>query len=71
MKPKYYSLKNILSENAEYNFIISERSKGKTYAYSKYALEDCYNNSNECIKAEPKPNIFNRSLKNETKVLFT
>ena len=49
MKPKYYSLKNILSENAEYNLIIGERSNGKTYACLKYALEDYYNNGNEFV----------------------
>ena len=29
---KYYSLKKIMSENADYNIIIGERSNGKTYA---------------------------------------
>lgn len=39
MKTKYYSLKNILSKNAQYNIIFGERSNGKTYAVLKYALE--------------------------------
>ena len=39
MKSKYYSLKNILSKNAQYNIIFGERSNGKTYAVLKYALE--------------------------------
>lgn len=36
---KYYSLKNILSKNAQYNMIIGERSNGKTYSCLKYGLE--------------------------------
>ena len=39
MKQKFYSLKNILSKNAQYNMIFGERSNGKTYAVLKYALE--------------------------------
>lgn len=38
-KPKFYSLKNILSRNALYNVIIGERSNGKTFAVLAYALE--------------------------------
>lgn len=37
--PKYYSLDNILSTNADYNIIFGERSNGKTYAALKYGLE--------------------------------
>ena len=40
IKPKYYSLKQILSKNAQYNIIIGERSNGKTYACLKYAVTD-------------------------------
>lgn len=36
---KYYSLKKIMSKNADYNIIIGERSNGKTYSCLKYALE--------------------------------
>lgn len=36
---KYYSLKNILSREAQYNIIFGERSNGKTYACLKYGLE--------------------------------
>ncbi len=36
---KYYSLKNILNKNADYNIIFGERSNGKTYATLKYAIE--------------------------------
>lgn len=39
MKTKYYSLKNILTKNAQYNIIFGERSNGKTYAVLKYAIE--------------------------------
>lgn len=39
MKQKYYSLKNILSKNAQYNVIFGERSNGKTYSVLKYGLE--------------------------------
>lgn len=39
MKTKYYSLKNILSKNAQYNIIFGERSNGKTYAVLKYGLK--------------------------------
>lgn len=37
---KYYSLKNILSKNAQYNIIFGERSNGKTYAVEYYGLEN-------------------------------
>lgn len=37
-KPKYYSLKNILKENATYNMIIGERSNGKTFAVEEHSL---------------------------------
>lgn len=37
--PKYYSLDDILSKNADYNIIFGERSNGKTYAALKYGIE--------------------------------
>lgn len=37
---KYYSLTNIMKENATYNLIIGERSNGKTYSVEDYALKD-------------------------------
>lgn len=40
MKQKFYTLKNILAKNAQYNVIFGERSNGKTYAVLKYALEN-------------------------------
>ena len=40
---KYYSLKNILAKNCDYNLIIGERSNGKTYACLKYGLEQYVN----------------------------
>ena len=39
IKPRYYSLKQILSKNAQYNIIIGERSNGKTYACLEYGLK--------------------------------
>lgn len=41
-KNKYYSLKSILSYDAQYNIIIGERSNGKTYSCLKYAIEQYY-----------------------------
>lgn len=38
-KQSFYSLKRILSKNAQYNLIYGERSNGKTYAGLEYALE--------------------------------
>lgn len=37
---KYYSLKKIIAENADYNIIIGERSNGKTYATLEKILSD-------------------------------
>ncbi len=37
---KYYSLDNILKNNAQYNIIIGERSNGKTYACLHRAIEN-------------------------------
>lgn len=39
-KTYYYSLSNILRQNADYNIIYGERSNGKTTAVLRYALED-------------------------------
>lgn len=39
MRNRYYSLKNILAKNAQYNVIFGQRSNGKTYAVKKYGLE--------------------------------
>lgn len=46
-KLKYYSLKNILSKDAQYNIIFGERSNGKTYACLKYALERYFKNNEQ------------------------
>lgn len=40
MGTKYYSLKNILAKNAQYNVIFGERSNGKTYAAFEYAIRN-------------------------------
>ena len=36
---KFYSLKNILAKNADYNIIFGERSNGKTYAALEYGIK--------------------------------
>ena len=38
-KNKYYSLDNILKENAQYNVVFGERSNGKTYAGLLYGIK--------------------------------
>ena len=42
-KEKFYTLTNILLQNADYNVIYGERSNGKTTAVLRYALEDHIN----------------------------
>ena len=37
---KYYSLKRILAEKAQYNMVIGERSNGKTYSVLYYGIEN-------------------------------
>lgn len=39
MKQKFYSLKSILTKNAQYNVIFGERSNGKTYSVLLYGLQ--------------------------------
>ncbi|MGN0014473.1 MAG: phage DNA encapsidation protein [Candidatus Gastranaerophilaceae bacterium] len=38
-KMQFYSLKNILAKNADYNIIFGERSNGKTYAAIEYGVK--------------------------------
>ena len=47
MRVKYYSLKSILSKDAQYNIIFGERSNGKTYSVLKYGLERYINNNEQ------------------------
>lgn len=47
MKKKYYSLKRILDENADYNIIIGERSNGKSYACLEHIIKDYVNNKRQ------------------------
>lgn len=47
MKTNYYTLNNILKQDALYNMIIGERSNGKTYAVLKYCLEKYFQNSEQ------------------------
>lgn len=42
-KEKYYSLTNILKENADYNIIYGERSNGKTTSVLSYGIDDYIN----------------------------
>ena len=42
-KIKYYSLKKIKELHCQYNFIIGERSNGKTYAVLKEILDNYFN----------------------------
>lgn len=44
---KYYSLKKILAEKADYNMIIGERSNGKTFATLEYILTDYVKNKRQ------------------------
>lgn len=39
---KYYELDNILKKNAHYNFVIGERSNGKTTAVLRHIVKDYY-----------------------------
>jgi hypothetical protein len=39
---KYYELDNILAKNAHYNFVIGERSNGKTTAVLRHIVKDYY-----------------------------
>ena len=47
MEMKYYSLKQILKKNAQYNIIIGERSNGKTYACLLHCLKEYICNGNQ------------------------
>lgn len=44
---RFYSLKNILSKNAQYNVIFGERSSGKTFAILLYGLENYIKNGKQ------------------------
>ena len=41
-KPKYYTLDNILKQQAQYNIIFGERSNGKTYASLDYGVRNYF-----------------------------
>ena len=47
MKQKFYSLKNILKKDAQYNVIFGERSNGKTYAALLYGLREYCENGKQ------------------------
>lgn len=44
---RFYSLKNILSKNAQYNIVFGERSNGKTYAVLRYAIDQYVKNGSQ------------------------
>ena len=44
---KYYSLKNILSKDCQYNLIIGERSNGKTYSVLEYGVKSYFENGGQ------------------------
>mgnify|MGYP004481045931 CR=1 FL=1 len=46
---KYYSLKNILKMNAQYNIIIGDAKTGKTFAVLDYIIKDYLKNGNKAI----------------------
>lgn len=48
-RQKYYSLKNILSENCEYNILLGERSNGKSYSVKEFCLDDFLKNGSKFI----------------------
>lgn len=41
-KQKYYSIKNLLSKNAQYNILLGERSNGKSYSVKYMSLWESY-----------------------------
>lgn len=75
MAKKYYSLKKILAENADYNIIIGERSNGKTYATLEYILTDYVKNGvcgayirrwKDDIQGKRAETVFNALVNNDT-----
>ena len=75
MKAKYYSLKKILAENADYNIIIGERSNGKTYATLEKILTDYVKNKKQAayirrwkddIQGKRAETVFNALCQNDT-----
>lgn len=47
MRTKYYSLKNILKKDAQYNVIFGKRSNGKTYALKEYGIKKFLENGEQ------------------------
>ena len=41
-KQNYYSIKNLLSKNAQYNILLGERSNGKSYATKYMTLWEAF-----------------------------
>lgn len=49
MKQKFYSIKNILKLDCEYNLLLGERSNGKSYAAKHHCIQDYLDNGNRFI----------------------
>lgn len=73
---KYYKLTKILQLNAVYNFIIGERSNGKTFACLEYAVKEFIKNGNRFayirrrrdeMKAQDIQKLCNKPIKEWTK----
>ena len=45
----WWDLKNTLSYNALFNFVVGSRGCGKTYGFKKWAAEDFIKNGNQFI----------------------
>lgn len=48
-KQKFYSIDNLLKENAEYNILLGERSNGKSYAVKEYCLSEAYKKGHKFV----------------------
>lgn len=52
-KQKFYNLKNLISQNCEYNILFGERSNGKSYAVKAYCLYVAYFEQSPFGKNDP------------------
>ena len=48
-KQKFYSIDNLLKENADYNILLGERSNGKSYAVKEYCLTEAYKKGHKLV----------------------
>lgn len=49
MKQKFYSIKNIIKQDCEYNLLLGERANGKSYAVKHYCINDYLETGNRFI----------------------